>query len=152
MRKKHIAIEILPRLLWFIQGAVLFFTHNPFRQTPSLVETPTLVFVGAVFIISGLFLLTWTLRHVTKALITKKLITDGPYKYSRHPMYVSIYLLLIGLGILFFSASWFVILVLFLPLWYFDCLLEEQQMTDLHGQKYEDYKKKTGMFFLITRR
>lgn len=78
------------------------------------------------------------------------MVTDGPYRYARHPMYVAIYIILIGTGLLFFSKLWFIILLSFTPIWYLDCKLEEGQMTDLHGEKYLAYKKRVGMFFPYT--
>jgi len=146
MRKKHVVIEILPRLLWIIEGSILYITHNPFKYTFTINQNITYMVVGIFLVISGLLSFIWTIRFVAKALITKKLITDGPYKYSRHPMYVAIYMTLIGVGVLYFSTNWFIILAAFIPIWYIDCLLEESQMIDIHGNKYIDYKNKTRMF------
>lgn len=147
MRKKHIAIEIMPRALWIIEGAILFFVHQLTHYKVTLAENTILLVIGIFITIIGIIYSIQTFRYLAKPMITKELMTDGPYKYARHPMYVAIYTTLIGIGLLFFSKLWFIILLAFIPIWYFDCRLEEGQMTDLHGEKYLEYKKKVGMFF-----
>ncbi len=61
-------------------------------------------------------------------------------------MYAAIYIILVGVGLLLSSYTWFIILVFFIPLWYLVAKAEEWQMTSLHGEKYLVYKKKTRMF------
>jgi protein-S-isoprenylcysteine O-methyltransferase Ste14 len=147
MRKKHITIEILPRVLWVVEGAALLLAHYFTNQSPTLTENPVALIVGILLTVLGIIYVIWTFRFIAKAMFNKSLVTSGPYKYARHPMYVAIYMILVGIGILFFGQLWLIILAVFLPLWYFDCKLEEQQMIDLHGEKYLEYKKKVGMFF-----
>lgn len=45
------------------------------------------------------------------------------------------------------SGIWFMIMLAFTPIWYLDCKLEEKQMTELYGRKYQEYEERTGMFF-----
>lgn len=85
--------------------------------------------------------------YMRRALFDKSLVTTGPFEYVRHPMYVGIYTMLFGVGIVFFSKSWFMIMMVFIPVWYSNCKIEEKQMTEFHGEKYLNYKKRTGMFF-----
>jgi protein-S-isoprenylcysteine O-methyltransferase Ste14 len=77
----------------------------------------------------------------------KELCTAGPFKYIRHPMYVSVYIMLIGLGLLFFAWIWFVLMIVFIPIWYGVSKMEENHMTGIWKEQYLDYKRKTGMFF-----
>lgn len=147
MKIKHIAIDILPRLIWAIQGGVLFFVHHYINYQPRLTDNLLLLIFGCSMMFSGTFCIIWVSRFLTKAVFTRELVVEGPYKYARHPMYVAIYIILIGVGLLFFSIPWFVILLAFVPIWYIDCQLEEKQMTDLHQQEYLDYKRRVGMFF-----
>lgn len=74
------------------------------------------------------------------------LITHGPYRYIRHPMYAS--LLLAGLGLLLITFSW-LRLVIFFALWlvlYRKLRIEEQLLAD-HFPDYTSYKKRTRMLF-----
>jgi len=51
--------------------------------------------------------------------------------------------MLTGAGILFFSEIWFMIMLAFIPIWYLDCRIEENQMTELYGR---NIKKEQGCF------
>lgn len=108
-------------------------------------------YLGAILTIGGFLFWMATVHHIGRALLTKELVTSGPYKYIRHPMYASAYSMLSGIGLLFFSWIWFAIMVAFIPIWLMDCRIEERQMTELHGETYLDYKKKVGMFRPKTR-
>ena len=103
-------------------------------------------------IVFGSLLNTWAVKHLVRAIKTRELVQTGPYKYIRHPMYVFIYIILIGAGMLWFSFTWFIILLLFTPVWYWIGRKEEKQMSEITDGKYEDYKKCTGMFFPKLRR
>ena len=144
--KKHIAIEILPRALWAVMAICLYlgqhFTHRP----PLMIDNILLIHLGVVLSIGGFLSWMYVGYSMKHALFDKSLVTTGPFKYVRHPMYLGIYIMLLGIGILFFSKIWFVMLLIFIPVWYFGCRIEENQMTELHGEKYLEYKKRTGMF------
>lgn len=146
MLKKHIAIEILPRLLWAIQGVTLFLVYYLSNEKAKITEDGFAFAIGVVVTVIGLIYGIWTFRFLAKPMITKELVTSGPYRYTRHPMYVALYIILIGIGLLFFTKPWFIVLLIFIPFWYIDCKLEEKQMTDLYGEKYKEYKKRVGMF------
>lgn len=147
MKAKHVLIEILPRLLWIIEFITLIVLSSIFYGGPVTTSNNWFLFIGVVITICGIYYLVTTFFKLAKPMFTKELVTDGPYKYIRHPMYVSMHILLFGFGLLFFHWIWFAVLIAFIPLWYIDCLLEEMQMTDLWGQKYKDYKRRSGMFF-----
>ncbi len=146
MKTKHILIEILPRLLWVIELTILLGFEIIFFGGPITTSNNLFLIIGIILTIWGFYCLVVTFYKLAKPMFTKELVTDGPYKYVRHPMYVSMYILLFGLGFVFFSGFWFFFMIMFIPLWYIDCMLEEIQMTDLWGQNYRDYARKTGMF------
>jgi protein-S-isoprenylcysteine O-methyltransferase Ste14 len=145
--RKHIIVDILPRVLWLIQFGFLavsqWLSHRPIRLTDNVL----LLIIGITLVAFASILNAWTSIHLVRAIRTRELIQTGPYKYIRHPMYVFIYITLIGVGMLWFSSSWFVILLLFTPLWYWIGRKEEKQMAEITDGKYLDYKKRTGMFF-----
>ena len=72
---------------------------------------------------------------------TMVLITDGPYKYSRNPSYISLTLLYLGLGFAF-NNGW--VLGLSLPvLLIMDLLVvrrEERHLEAKFGEEYLQYK------------
>ena len=69
------------------------------------------------------------------------LITDGPYRYSRNPSYVSITLFYIGITLLVNNVWLFVLLIpvlLIMDRWII--LAEERQLEALFGDAYLRYK------------
>lgn len=77
-----------------------------------------------------------------------QLITDGIYKYARHPRYLEHPLWSLGLGLTFGYTSliWFSLYLLigFAVVAYF----EEQELIKRYGEGYLEYKKKTPAFFI----
>jgi protein-S-isoprenylcysteine O-methyltransferase Ste14 len=78
---------------------------------------------------------------------THKLVTHGPYRWVRHPLYATGFLFGIALGVL--TALWwlpvgmipvFAALLLRTP-------LEEARLIERFGDQYRDYMKRTGRFF-----
>ncbi len=70
-------------------------------------------------------------------------VSRGLYRYSRHPMYVTMFIFLMGLGIM--TASW-VLLVYFIVL-VTGCIVyagvEEQSCLEKYGDAYRDYMTST---------
>ena len=66
-------------------------------------------------------------------------VSGGLYRYSRHPMYVTMFVFLLGLGIV--SASW--ILLLLCIVFVVGCVVfvnvEEQSCLDKWGDAYREY-------------
>ena len=70
-------------------------------------------------------------------------VSRGLYRYSRHPMYVTIFVFLLGLCIV--TASW-VLLMLFI-VFVVGCVVfanvEEQSCLDKYGDAYREYMNRT---------
>jgi len=105
-----------------------------------------LLSAGVLVLITGILLWIFASYNLQKAVKENKIAVRGPYKYIRHPIYASIYLLSTGLGLMFFAWLWFIIMIAFMPLWYIECRNEEKQVIKLHGQGFIDYRNRTGMF------
>jgi protein-S-isoprenylcysteine O-methyltransferase Ste14 len=146
MDKKNIAIEILPRALWVAMAICLFWGQRFNNLPPKLISNAILIYLGSSLAVMGVSFWLYVVYTMRKALFDKSLVTTGPFKYIRHPMYVGIYIMLLGTGILFFSKVWFTIMLFFIPIWHLVCKIEENQMIDRYGRKYLDYKKRAGMF------
>lgn len=83
---------------------------------------------------------------VKEAYNSNKIADTGPFVLIRHPIYSSVYVISAGLGLLFYSTYWFIVLLIFVPFWYIESKEEERQMIEYHGEKYTNYKIKTKMF------
>lgn len=88
--------------------------------------------------------------NVSTTVITKEdheLVTHGPYRYIRHPLYVA--------GALFFTAlalaaqSWFLLLLIAIggAVLYARTSKEEAELLKRFGNEYRDYMQSTGRFF-----
>ncbi len=115
-----------------------------------LVSSPTNL-VGLVLIAGGIGLFLWTTRlfkHHKTTLHPKgkpsSLITAGPYRFTRNPIYVGF--LLISLGAAIFFAN---ILALVGPIVFFFFIntfiipFEEQMLGHTFGEKYHSYRTRT---------
>ncbi|MBN1165549.1 MAG: isoprenylcysteine carboxylmethyltransferase family protein [Methanospirillaceae archaeon] len=79
-----------------------------------------------------------------------KLITTGPYRYIRHPMYTAFCGMMVGQ--LFLTSNWFFGgfgLVTLLFLIGIRIPKEEHMMTEQFGDEYRVYSSQTGMLFPI---
>jgi protein-S-isoprenylcysteine O-methyltransferase Ste14 len=111
-----------------------------------------------IFFIGGLLLLIsgFVLRQICKRELGKhmsmtikilkkhKVVSTGPYRLLRHPMYTGA--LMYGLGIVMISSSVlgaaFLILV-YTPVWVYRINLEEDMLVNSLGMDYVHYRKKT---------
>ncbi|MGA1238070.1 MAG: methyltransferase family protein [Limisphaerales bacterium] len=73
-----------------------------------------------------------------------QLVTRGPYKFIRHPIYAFQVLMLAGSTLLLPSVLSLAILTLHLACVAFKVADEESHLAKLHGPAYLQYKKQTG--------
>jgi len=108
--------------------------------------------LGGVLFAGAVFLHNWThielntnwspMLEIKK---NQKLITTGPYKHIRHPMYAAFLLWAISQG--FFLANWLVLVggtLGFLILYFVRVKDEEQMMLKQFGKEYEKHMNSTG--------
>jgi protein-S-isoprenylcysteine O-methyltransferase Ste14 len=121
---------------------------------PGIDDTPARV-IGYGFGIAGLALIAWALLTLRRAGTTyrpdqgaDRLVTDGPFRYRRNPIYMGDALLLLGFAQLT-GNIWFAILMpAFLMAVYFLAVLpEERHLEERFGQAYLDYKESTRRWF-----
>lgn len=99
-------------------------------------------------------LLAWMLRalgkNITPTVATRpdhQLVTDGPYRWIRHPLYTFGSLFYIAIALI--CQSWLILgiwAVAFLLL-YLRLPLEEAELQKRFGEEYDRYKQRTGRFF-----
>jgi protein-S-isoprenylcysteine O-methyltransferase Ste14 len=107
--------------------------------------------VGSLLLGLGFFIRTWAAYHFYKhgmkvvALETQStLITSGPYKFSRNPLYVGgNVFMFFGAGMALGSLSALVLTALHLPLMDRFIRREEKQLSEKFGEEWLAYKKQT---------
>ena len=115
----------------------------------SIISFPVTL-VGLVPIAFGAVLNIWADQLFTKKSTTVKpfdtptaLIIEGPFAWFRHPMYLGMVAILLGLSLICGSLSSLVgpigfwLVVRFRFVW-----TEEQSMTEVFGEEYENYRSK----------
>ncbi|MGY5854182.1 MAG: isoprenylcysteine carboxylmethyltransferase family protein, partial [Candidatus Thorarchaeota archaeon] len=119
-----------------------------------------------VISVIGFFLLIYSVVYLR---LNKKhrLVTDGPYKFIRHPQYLGVLLLTLSFttrsvwlithtdGVGYFTGQvtilfWYVTLAAYVVL----AIAEEQYLISNHSERYTDYLRTSNFFipFLVTRR
>jgi len=76
-------------------------------------------------------------------------VTNGLYRYSRHPMYVTAFLFFLGVSIA--TASWVFLLftILLIAASFYFAPLEEQSCLEKYGDAYREYMNKTPKYLGI---
>ncbi|MCJ7580460.1 MAG: DUF1295 domain-containing protein [Candidatus Aminicenantes bacterium] len=101
--------------------------------------------IGLTITIVGLTLRLWACGHLKKE---KELTTSGPYRYTRNPLYLGN--VLIGIGVVIGSYTWWVILIfaLYFLVFYPVIILEERgRMQKFFPLQYSSYSKNVPLFF-----
>ena len=119
-----------------------FTSHRGGILTPNIAITG----LGALVTLVGIWLWAEAARHLRRARAAEIVATTGPYRFVRHPVYVSMYLICIGLGLMFFAWLWFVVLLTFFPFWWLEAKAEETVMIQLYGEAYVRYQRQTAMW------
>ena len=105
-------------------------------------------YAGLPIILAGLVAQTIVLVNWAKTPVDEP-ITRGLYRYSRNPMYISFFLLLLGIAIA--TASWvFLVFAVGLTIASFVFAgIEEQACLDKYGDTYRDYMNRTSRWIGI---
>jgi len=73
---------------------------------------------------------------------SNRLVIEGFYRYTRHPMYIGMSALVLGLAILLGSLTPFLIMAAFPPIMHWFMIMEERDMEGIFGGEYREYKKR----------
>ena len=71
-----------------------------------------------------------------------QLVTDGIFKYIRHPHYTSLLIVGFGLALFFYSIAALFIAIISVPIIIWSIIDEEKLLIKQYGEKYIEYMKK----------
>jgi protein-S-isoprenylcysteine O-methyltransferase Ste14 len=125
---------------------LLIHIFRPLQVSPTL----WIRVAGAVIFVSGVLLARWGRRSMVKAgtnVIPNKptlaIVTDGPFQYTRNPLYVGATLVYTGLALIFNSFWPFVLLPPLLVVMHWGVVRrEESYLESKFGKPYLDYKER----------
>lgn len=89
-----------------------------------------------------------TLSLPTTVGLKGNLITDGPYKWSRNPMYIADIMNIFGAALFFNTTYTWIIFVPWCCWFLLAPFAEEPWLKKQYGEEYENYAKKTPRFFI----
>lgn len=102
--------------------------------------------LGYAVIFTGITLLIAGWRQVYRAQKQGSFVTDGLYRFVRHPQYTGIFLAVLGQLLHWPTVLTLVLSPLILAMYYRLSLKEEAQMLSRFGSVYEDYAARTPRF------
>lgn len=148
-----LSVGIVAFYLAFV-ASVLAYYFNPAWMAWSAVNAPVwLRWCGVVPLLVGGCVLVWGLHHLGTNLTIgistgheHNLVTSGPYRWVRHPLYSSGMIESVGLCLM--MANWFVLLSAFL-FWTMIVIrtpMEEQQLIATFGDEHRQYRQRVGRF------
>jgi len=130
---------------------VLIGRSGAFKGHHSIVSNPFLQGIGMGLFLTGLGLALWARVDLGRnwgtpmsERVDAQLVTTGPYRYIRNPIYSGVILAAVGTGVAV-SLFWLVAVVLVGAYFIYSATVEEHIMERLFPNDYPAYKRSTKM-------
>lgn len=159
--RQHTKGEGAFRIIRYLLGGpllaafALYMIWPPLMQWAQFSLSSEVRWIGFALGIVSVCMLRWIHRHLSRNFTGTvqirpggHVVTTGPYKYVRHPMYIAF--LTLGTGILLLTSNWFLgggLLLIFLIVIVVRTPIEEHALEKQYGDAYRAYKKRTGAMF-----
>ena len=147
VKRQKISLRILQILPLFMILSSPCCDRQKFCLFP---ENSVLRLIGLMLVLFGFLLMNWSIIILGKQFSidvtvqeNHRLITNGPYKYIRHPRYAGIILFLTGIPLIFLSWISLLPVLLLLLVIHWRIADEEELMHREFKEDWENYKKKT---------
>ena len=146
-------VLILPPLLYLLGFAVGFILHV--FAPRSIVARPLAYVLATPLLVAGIGLGMWARLHLKRRGTpvdprrpTTALVTDGPFRYSRNPLYLRVTLLYLSFAF-FVNDVWLlaVLPVVLIVLQVGVISREERYLEAKFGDEYRAYKASVGRWF-----
>jgi protein-S-isoprenylcysteine O-methyltransferase Ste14 len=142
-------VKIRPPLIW---GLTVFFgvLLDWFVPLPFLPTGVPAAWIGAIVFMLGVALFAWAIVTISRAgsnvptnQPTTTIVESGPYRYTRNPIYLGMFLGLIGLAVAF-DALWLLILLVPFALLIRSAVVarEEAYLERKFGDIYRSYRSR----------
>ncbi|RRB06317.1 methyltransferase family protein [Larkinella rosea] len=135
-----------------IRFLTIHFTYRPLADYPVFPRTPVFQSIGCVMCAAGVAFAIWARTHLGRnwgmpMSVKEKpdLITTGPYRRIRHPIYTGILLAMFSC-LVTAGFMWLIWLLLYGGYFLYSAKKEENRMVQLFPDEYGEYRKQTGMF------
>lgn len=158
-KKEKFNSYLKPKIILIGLFAIFFFSINYISATKFPMQNTgfddALTIMGVLIFAGGIAVSIWAKLTMGKVwglpaehnqFRQNKLITHGPFRYSRNPIYLGLILVFMGYGLAIQSYFTFLALV---PIYYFwHSVIEEEKLLMHHfKEEYLKYKKEVPRFF-----
>jgi protein-S-isoprenylcysteine O-methyltransferase Ste14 len=147
---RELVIRLFIALILLALYKPVLFRYHPFAHN-NITHNIYEILIGLLFYVSGIALAIWARLHFAKnwgmPMTIKQnpeLITSGPYRYVRHPIYSGILLALSGTAMAY-SLSWLLVLLRVGMYFIVSAVVEEQNLRKLFPETYPEYMHHTKM-------
>ncbi len=141
--------------------SVLAYMINPAWMVWSMMRLPNwLRWLGALVGLAMLPILYWLMssigKNISETFLTKEnhaLVTHGPYRWVRHPLYSVATVIFFSLSIV--AANWFILVMAALLIFVIALVViprEEAQLVLKFGESYRAYQQRTGRLIPIIKK
>jgi len=130
---------------------VLVFTANIIVSLLDKTEVPTFRKAGEALIVLGAILFVYVLVYLRRGFFGETdpkldhLITDGPYGFCRHPLYLNFIIIAFGLDLAFGSVLGVAFtFLLSIPSAAYRARVEDRLLKERFGEEWENYSERVG--------
>ncbi len=134
----------------YLVGAIVLMLFLDRALPIARFHSPWTAVAGAILAAAGVALHVRATNHFRRRATTAEalgdastLVTDGPYRRSRNPMYLAGLIMLVGVGLVLESASPFLVVPLFgWLIWTAYVRREEAMLAERFGEEYDAYRSR----------
>lgn len=148
---KRRSISSLPIRVALLLLVLSVLRTGVFKGRGGTVENPVLWGIGLALFLAGIAVAIWARRYLGRNWGTPmsekaepELVTSGPYRFVRHPIYAGILLATIGTTVAV-SVFWLLAVAVMSGYFTYSAFVEERNMERLFPDAYPEYKRSTKM-------
>jgi protein-S-isoprenylcysteine O-methyltransferase Ste14 len=134
-----------------VSAVAVFLIAGVIRGGSLAVHSVILAAIGAVLFACGIALAVWARLHLGRnwgmpmtQRAEPELVTSGPYRFVRHPIYTGLLTAMLGTALVNNLLGLIVVVVL-VAYFYYCGTVEERNLTATFPQAYPEYRSRTKM-------
>jgi len=138
-----------------VSAVGVFVIAGVLRRGSVAVHSPVLAAIGALLFACGIALAVWARLHLgrnwgmpTTQRAEPELVTSGPYRFVRHPIYTGLLTAMLGTALVNNLLGLIVVAAL-VTYFYYCGTVEERNLTAAFPQAYPEYKSRTKMLIPV---
>jgi len=129
----------------------------PGNSAQAIMFARTVIVIGAALVFAAAALRTWGAAYLRTSIVhdtnqhSEAVVADGPFRYTRNPLYLASVLMATGIRVLA-SRTGFVLIVLGNWIFVYRLIVrEEEALLGSQGDRYRSYYKSVPRFWLALR-